>query len=74
MTRSISIGCGSAWSDDRLDWAQELADSGYVTYMGFDCLAERTMALAQIRRRNDETRGQDERIPELMDRFVNYLS
>ena len=74
MTRSISIGCGSAWSDDRLDWAQELADSGYVSYMGFDCLAERTMALAQLRRRNDETRGQDERIPELMDRFVNYLS
>ena len=32
------------------------------------------MALAQLRRRNDETRGQDERIPELMDRFVNYLS
>ena len=74
MTRSISIGCGSAWSDDRLDWAQELADSGYVTYMGFDCHAERTMARAQTRRRNDETRGQDERIPELMDRFVNYLS
>lgn len=74
MTKRISIGCGSAWSDDRLDWAQELADSGLVDYMGFDCLAERTMALAHIRRRKDETRGQDERIPELMKRFANYLS
>jgi len=74
MTKRISIGCGSAWSDDRLDWAQELADSGIVSYMGFDCLAERTMALAQIRKREDETRGQDERIPELMNRFANYLS
>ena len=74
MNKRISIGCGSAWSDDRLDWAQELADSGIVSYMGFDCLAERTMALAQIRKREDETRGQDERIPELMNRFANYLS
>ena len=74
MTKQISIGCGSAWSDDRLDWAQELADSGLVSYMGFDCLAERTMALAQIRRRDDESCGQDQRIPELMERFASYLS
>ncbi|MGI9641261.1 MAG: acyclic terpene utilization AtuA family protein, partial [Acidimicrobiia bacterium] len=73
MTRSISIGSGSAYSNDRLDWAQELADSGLVDYMGFDCLAERTMALAQIRRLGDETAGQDERMAELMDRFANYL-
>jgi len=64
MTKQISIGTGSAFSSDRLDWAQELADSGTVDYMGFDCLAERTMALAQIRRLNDETTGQDERIPQ----------
>ncbi|MGI9622944.1 MAG: acyclic terpene utilization AtuA family protein [Acidimicrobiales bacterium] len=74
MSRSISIGSGSAWSDDRLDWAAELADSGLVTYMGFDCLAERTMALAQVRRLNDETAGQDQRIPELMQRFSPFLS
>ncbi|GIS89748.1 hypothetical protein CM1200mP19_0790 [bacterium] len=55
MTRSISIGCGSAWSDDRLDWGQELADSGYVTYMGLTALRT-DYGLAQIRRRNDETR------------------
>ena len=46
MAGSISIGSGSAYSNDRLDWAQELANSGLVDYMGFDCLAERTMALA----------------------------
>lgn len=73
MTRSISIGSGSAYSTDRLDWAQELADSGLVDYMGFDCLAERTMALAQVRKLADETTGQDERLAELMDRFAGYL-
>lgn len=74
MTKRISIGSGSAWSDDRLDWAAELADSGLVDYMAFDCLAERTMALAQIRRLNDETTGQDQRIPELMRRFAGFLT
>ena len=71
--RSISIGSGSAYSTDRLDWAQELADSGLVDYMGFDCLAERTMALAHVRRLNDETTGHDQRIPELMRRFAGFL-
>ena len=74
MTKQISIGTGSAFSSDRLDWAQELADSGVVDYMGFDCLAERTMALAQIRRLNDETTGQDERIPQFMEGFAGYLN
>ena len=74
MTKSISIGCGSAWSDDRLDWAAELANSGLVNYMSFDCLAERTMALAQIRKLSDETTGQDQRIPELIELFTSYLS
>ena len=74
MTKTVKIGSGSAYSTDRLDWAQELADSGLVNYMAFDCLAERTMALAHVRRLADETKGQDERIPELMDRFAGYLS
>lgn len=73
MTGSISIGSGSAYAADRLDWAQELADSGIVDYLGLDCLAERTMALAQTRRLDDETTGQDQRIPEMMDRFAGYL-
>src|SRR6266545_6454878 len=43
---SLSIGSGSAYANDRLEPAAAMADSGRVSYIGFDCLAERTMALA----------------------------
>jgi hypothetical protein len=58
----LHLGCGSAYANDRLEPAAQLADSGRVGYLGFDCLAERTMALAQLRRRADPAAGQDERI------------
>ena len=48
--------------NDRLEPAAAMADSGRVAYIGFDCLAERTMALAQVRRRPNPAAGQDERI------------
>jgi hypothetical protein len=46
----IRIGCGGAFAEDRVDWAVELAESGLVEYMGFDCLAERSIGLAVHRR------------------------
>ena len=46
VTAALAIGSGSAYANDRLGPAAAMADSGRVTYIGFDCLAERTMALA----------------------------
>ena len=51
-----------------------MADSGRVSYIGFDCLAERTMALAQVRRRRDPASGQDERIGALVPLLREYLA
>jgi len=68
------IGAGSAYANDRLEPAQRLADSGLVDYMAFDCLAERTLALAQVRAMADPTKGQDERIDEVVGRFSSFLS
>jgi hypothetical protein len=70
----LSIGAGSAYSDDRLEPAAAMADSGRVTYMGFDCLAERTMALAHVRRRHDPSAGQDQRIHALVPLLGTYLA
>lgn len=70
MSKTISIGCGSGYAEDRLEPAVALANSGIVDYMAFDCLAERTLALAQIRRSNDPNAGQDQRI----DRIVELMS
>jgi hypothetical protein len=70
----LSIGAGSAYANGRLEPAAAMADSGRVSYMGFDCLAERTMALAQVRRRRDPSAGQDERIHALVPLLRGYLA
>ncbi|MFB6393271.1 acyclic terpene utilization AtuA family protein [Polymorphospora sp. 2-325] len=71
---SLSIGCGSGYSNDRLDLAADLAGSGLVSYLGFDCLAERTLALAQMQRRADPDRGHDQRIGKLPALLRDYLA
>ncbi|MFF5232372.1 acyclic terpene utilization AtuA family protein [Dactylosporangium sp. NPDC000521] len=70
----LSIGSGSAYADDRLDAVAAMADSGRVTYLGFDCLAERTLALAQIRRMADPAAGHDRRIGALLPLLHRYLA
>lgn len=71
---ALTIGAGSAYADDRLEPAAAMAESGRVGYIGFDCLAERTMALAQLRRRRDPAAGQDQRIAALVPLLTGYLS
>ena len=62
MTTRVAIGCGSGYAEDRLEPAAALAASGAVDYLAYDCLAERTLALAQMRRSADPATGQDRRI------------
>ena len=47
---SIRIGCGAGYSGDRIEPAVELAEDGRLDYLVFECLAERTIALAQLRK------------------------
>ena len=70
----LSIGAGSAYADDRLDSVLAMATSGRVSYLGFDCLAERTMALAQLRRQADPGAGQDRRIAALVPLLRDFLA
>ena len=71
---TLAIGSGSAYANDRLAPAAAMADSGRVSYIGFDCLAERTMALAHVRRRRNPASGQDERIRGLLPLLRGYLA
>ena len=57
--RSLRIGSGAGFSGDRLDAAVELAQRGELDWLALECLAERTIALAQLRRRKDEGSGYD---------------
>ncbi len=57
--KTIRIGAGAAYSGDRVEPAVELARDGTLDYLVFECLAERTIALAQQARQQDPTRGYD---------------
>ena len=57
--RTIRIGSGAGYSGDRIEPAVELAEKGEIQYLGFECLAERTIALAQQQKLRDPTSGYD---------------
>ena len=57
--RTIRIGSGAGYSGDRIEPALELALHGDIAYLGFECLAERTIALAQQARLADPEGGYD---------------
>ena len=66
----VRIGAGAGFSGDRIDPAVELAESGRLDFLVFECLAERTIALSQLRKRDDPTTGYD---PFLADRIRAVL-
>ncbi|CAK7262158.1 MULTISPECIES: acyclic terpene utilization AtuA family protein [unclassified Shinella] len=50
MSKTIRIGGGSAYEGDHLDAAQVLAEKGGLDYLIFDCLSEKTISEAYLRR------------------------
>ncbi len=59
MKEKIRIGCGAGFSGDRLDPSIVLAENGNLDYLVLECLAERTIALAQKRKLQDPRKGYD---------------
>jgi hypothetical protein len=55
--KRVRVGVGAGFSGDRLDAALPLVERGTINYLVFECLAERTIALAQKDRLRDATRG-----------------
>jgi acyclic terpene utilization AtuA family protein len=68
--KTLRIGAGAGYSGDRIEPAVDLAERGGLDYLVFECLAERTIALAQQARRSDPDAGYD---PLLADRFNAVL-
>jgi hypothetical protein len=56
---SIRIGSGAGFAGDRIDPAVALAEHGKLDYLVFECLAERTIALAVRAKRDDPEKGYD---------------
>ena len=64
--RTIRIGSGAGYSGDRIEPAIELAEKGDIQYLVFECLGERTVALAQQARMKNPESGYDPLLEERM--------
>jgi len=64
--RTIRIGAGAGYSGDRIEPAVELAEKGDIQYLVFECLGERTVALAQQARLKNPEAGYDPLLEERM--------
>lgn len=55
----LRLGAGAGFQGDRIAPAVDLAERGKLDYLIFECLGERTIALAQQARSADPTKGYD---------------
>ncbi|AMS22988.1 ABC transporter substrate-binding protein [Pseudomonas synxantha] len=70
---TLRIGSGAGYSGDRIEPAVELAEQGDLDYLVFECLAERTIALAQQVRISDPQGGYDPLLGERMRRVLPFV-
>lgn len=57
--KPLRLGAGAGFAGDRIDPAAQLAASGEIDFLIFECLAERTIALAQQEKQKDASLGFD---------------
>lgn len=69
----IRIGAGAGYSGDRIEPAVELARYGNIDYLVFECLAERTIALAQLDRLHYPERGYNPLLAQRLRAVLPYL-
>jgi len=69
-TRPLRIGCGAGYSGDRIEPALELVEHGELDVVVFECLAERTIAIAQQARAADPSAGYDPRLDERVEAIL----
>jgi len=70
---TVRIGAGAGYAGDRIEPAVELARRGDLDYLGFECLGERTLALARGRLDRGEP-GYDPRLRERMRRVLPHCA
>ena len=81
-SNSVRIGSGAGFAGDRIQPAVDLVREGDLDDLVLECLAERTIALAQQRRRSDPSTGFDSRaeqwfralLPVALDRGTRIVS
>ncbi len=73
MKQKIRIGCGAGFSGDRIEPAIVLAEKGELDYLVLECLAERTIALANKRKIQEPTKGYDPLLERRIETLLPHL-
>lgn len=68
--KKIRIGSGAGYAGDRLEPALEMIKKGSIDYIGFECLAERTIAIAQKAKLADPNKGYNGLLEYRMDKVL----
>lgn len=72
--KSIRIGSGAGFSGDRIEPAVLLASKGKLNYLVLECLAERTIALAQKRKMANPNEGYDPLLERRIRPLIRHLA
>ncbi|HHY14192.1 MAG TPA: DUF1446 domain-containing protein, partial [Thermoanaerobacterales bacterium] len=68
--RKIKIGSGAGFAGDRIEPAIELIEKENLDYIIFECLAERTIAIAQKQKLEDPNKGYNSLLEHKMKRVL----
>jgi hypothetical protein len=68
--KKIRIGTGAGYAGDRLEPALELMEKGNLNYISFECLAERTIAIAQKAKLVNPNKGYNGLLEHRMDKVL----
>ncbi|ABR50321.1 protein of unknown function DUF1446 [Alkaliphilus metalliredigens QYMF] len=68
--KTIRIGSGAGYAGDRLEPAVELMEKGNLDYIIFECLAERTIAIAQEEKLKNPDKGYNGLLEYRMDKVL----
>lgn len=68
--KKIRIGAGAGYGGDRIEPAIEVMEKGNIDYIVFECLAERTIALAHEQMLKDPDKGYNELLVYRMERVL----
>lgn len=68
--KTIRIGSGAGYAGDIIWPALDIMEQGDLDYIAFECLAERTIALAQTQKLADPGLGYNDRLTERMEKIL----
>lgn len=68
--KKIRIGSGAGYAGDRLEPSLELIEKGNLDYIGYECLAERTIAIGQQDKLKDPSKGYNSLLEHRMEKAL----